>query len=410
MTRSFGSRLRESSALGLAAATYSSAAIAMGTSVVMTRSMTAHDFGSYRYVLAAIGLGAVVANVGLPYSAAHLLTRQRGVAQARTIASSTQLLGAALVVTGGLLAAFALMVREHVDAAPLLLLTAGLMWTIAIQRHFMYALRGSGKSREIALQTVLPPSLILCLAAGVALCRGGIELGQALTITAVAYLITHLWTSTRLSLWRQRHLGPERSALFTAQRTTGIPIYKGALVSVGVGELVIVIGGAIVGELAFGHFALALSLAAPVATLPTVIGMVQFRRFGRQNSLPPSMILSATAKSAGLGTLGLAVGWIAFPWIFPEQMSTARVMFPVLAIALLAHGLADYVNQFLQAKGQGERIKRAAYGVGVVHAGTAILSIPAWGAWGLVIAKLAGSLVYMTSMIVLTTRRGHEGS
>lgn len=409
MIGALGSRLRGSRTIGLAAATYGSAVIALGTSVIMTRSMTTHDFGSYRYVMAAIGLGAVVANVGLPYSAARILTRQHGVAQARTVASSVQLLGVALIVAGSLLAAFALVARGQVDAAPLLLLAAGLLWTISIQRHFMYTLRGSGKSREIAVQTALPPTVILCLATGAALFTGGIGLELALAITATAYLTTHLWTSTRLSLWRQRHLGPERSALLATQRTTGLPIYKGALVSVGVGELVIVMGGAVVGERDFAYFALALSLAAPVATLPTVIGMVQFRRFGRQDSLPPSLILLTTAKSAGLGVLGLAVGWLAFPWAFPDQMSPARAMFPVLALAFLCHGLADYVNQFLQAKGHGEGIKRAAYGVGLVNATVAILSIPSWGAWGLVVAKLAGSTVYMTSMIALTTRRGHEG-
>lgn len=410
MIHAFGSRLRGSGTVGLAAATYGSALVAMGTSVIMTRSMTTHDFGSYRYVIAAIGLGAVVANVGLPYSAARILTRQQGVAQARTIAGSIQLLCAALVIAGSLLAAFALIGRGHVDAAPLLLLAAGLLWTVSMQRHFMYTLRGSGKSREIAVQTILPPSIILCLVTGAALSTGKIGLGLALAITATAYLMTHVWTSTRLSLWRQRHLGPERLALLATQRTTGIPIYKGALISVGVGELVVVVGGAAIGERDFGYFALAMSLAAPVATLPTVIGMVHFRRFGQQDLLPPSVILSTAAKSASLGALGLAVGWLAFPWIFPQQMDPARTMFPLLALAFLSHGLADYVNQFLQAKGHGDRIKRAAYGVGLVNGTVALLSIPSWGVWGLVIAKLAGSTAYMTSMIALTTRRDHESS
>jgi O-antigen/teichoic acid export membrane protein len=269
----------------------------------------------------------------------------------------------------------------------------------------MYMLRGAGRPREIAVQTILPPLATLLIAGLLALLRPTIELGLMMLAVGCGYLVTHLWTAFRFDVWNQRDLRGERSVLLRMQRGTGLPIYQGALVSVGVSELIVVLAGASIGTIAFGQFSLAVSLAAPLATLPTVIGMVQFRNFGARNSLPKRLLISATLRSALLGLAGVCAGWVTFPVIFPRGFEDARIMFPVLAAGFLVHGLGDYLNQFLQAQGDGVRIKRAAYGVGATNIIVGVVAIPFFGVWGLVATRLVGSSTYAASMALLTRRR-----
>lgn len=397
-------------AFGLATATYGAAGMALLTSVVLTRAMSPEEFGSYRYVMAVIGFMAIVANLGLPYSAARLLTQLGPKDQPRTIAASLQLLLAALSVVALLLLGFAVSTRAVLDVSPLLVLAAALLWTTALQRHFMYMLRGLGRPREIAIQTISPPMILLLLSGALALSVTEVPLGATLTATGFAYLLTHLWTTTRMCVWGERRLSGERAELIRVQRGTGFPIYKGALISVGVAELIVVLGGAHIGDRDFGAFSLALSLAAPVATLPTVAGMVQFRRFGTQGHMPRRLLWSATYYSGLLGFFGVCAGWIVFPLVFPSDFEDARLMFPLLAVGFLFHGLGDYLNQFLQAQGDGLRIKRAAYAIGLVNVLVGVGTIPFLGAWALVATKVAGSTSYAAFMLVLTKRRNREAS
>ena len=390
--------------ISLAVATYSAAGVGLLTSALLTRSMAAEDFGSYRFIIAVIGLAAIVANLGLPYSAARELSQRPPDEHPRIVAASIQLILAPTVAVALLLAGFALFTRSFLAVAPLLLIAAALLWTTVLQRHFMYMLRGAGRPREIAIQTLLPPALTLLGVGLLSLGKSELGLHDVVGMIAASYLATHVWTSLRFGAWCQRRLLPERSTLLRRQRRTGLPIYQGALVSVGVAETVVVLGGATVGTDAFGQFALALSLAAPVATLPTVIGMVQFRRFGAHAKMTKALLGATARRSALLGTIIVALGWYAFLVIFPEGYADARLMFPLLAAALLAHGLGDYLNQYLQAKGEGLRIKRAAYGVGAANIVVGAIAIPLFGMWGLAATRALASAAYASSMLILTRR------
>ncbi|MBM6545750.1 oligosaccharide flippase family protein [Janibacter sp. YIM B02568] len=398
---------RSRGTIGLAGATYGAAVLALLTSVVLTREMAPSDFGAYRYVVAVLGLVAVVANVGIPYSAARSLSQLQPAAQPKLVTASLQLVLAALLVAAVLLALISLLTTDILEVSPLLLLASALVWTIALQRHFMYMLRGAGRTREIAVQTVLPPAFIFAATGLLAVAHDAVSLTAVLIIMSTAYLSTHVWTSTRLSVWGYQGLAVQRARLMETQKSTGLPIYKGALISVGVAELIVVLGGAHVGEVSFGTFALALSMAAPVATLPTVIGMVQFRKFGSQSQLPRRLVVSMFSRSALLGLAGTGAGWLLFPFIFPRDFDTARTMFPVLAVGFLLHGTGDYLNQYLQAQGDGLSIKRAAYAVGLVNMIVGVATIPWLGAWGLVLTKFLGSASYAASMVVQTQRWNH---
>lgn len=388
----------------LSVATFGAAAVGMLTSMVLTRAMTPEDFGAYRYVIAIVGMAAIVINVGFPYSAARLLTQQPPQKHTRTVAASLQLILLAIAVGAIGLAAFALAVQRLFSVSHLLLLASALVWTIALQRHFMYALRGAGRTRDIAVQTILPPTVILLLTTLLVLILENVRLGAVLLVTGTAYLTAHVWTVGRLGLLKERRLRAERSLLLKTQRGTGLPIYQGSLISVGVAELVIVLGGASVGERAFGEFSLALSLAAPAAMLPTVIGMVQFRNFGAEGRLSRKRSVSTALQSSLLAITGSCVGWLAFPLMFPDGFETARMMFPLLAAGFLFHGLGDYLNQYLQAQGAGVYLRRAAYGVGFVSILAGVATIPTFGVWGLAATKVGAGAFYSASMLLLAWR------
>lgn len=408
MIEEANSKPKRGSIIGLALSAYGAGVIALLTSMVLTRAMSAEDFGSYRYIVTVIGFSAVVANLGFPYSAARVLTSLEPSKQARTVAASMQLLALSILFFSIFLAIFAVLSRTFLSISSLLIAASFLIWTTTFQRHYEYMLRGVGRAREIAFQKLGPPTLILILSIIVLIWSTDISLIYILLIIGVAYFSTHLVTASRLRIWRTKCLSDERAGLMVVQKTVGFPIYKGALISVGAAELVLVLGGAYVGKLDYGSFALAISLAAPVATLPSAIAMVQFRRFGIEGRLRRKVLYSTVLYSFTVGFVTVCVGWLVFPILFPIQFTDAKIFFPVLAIGFLFHGLADYINQFLQAQGMGNGIKLGSYIVGATNIVVAISTIPFLGIWGLVATKVAGSVFYAIVMFVLMRRRNRE--
>lgn len=376
--------------------------IAFVTNIVITRSLTETEYGAYRYVISTITMLVSFLNFGLYYSSARLLTKADSKKESKLYAGTIQLFIAIIFLAGLILYFGYQLVTMFVPITNRLFLYAlPLVYTIMLQRTFIYMLKGSNRIFDVALQTILPHFVVLLLYILFdQLNVVEINLLISLIIYGLAYLFTNFITIYRLKIPVFNKSFIEIKEIFSEQKSTGAEIYKGSLLSVFSGDLLNVIVGSIVLKADYAVYTLALSLSAPLLQIPATMGIIQFKKNAnvkKINSREIMLTLILTIVAYFVMNLGIQ---LLFPIVYNNSYHGTRQYILVISLGYVFHGLGDYFNHYLNARGMGRSIKYGAYLTGISHVILAIVFIPKLGIWGLVLSRIGSSILYFIVMIV----------
>ena len=181
----------------------------------------------------------------------------------------------------------------------------------------------------------------------------------------------------------------------------GFNVYLGGLVAVSTQYVAGITLGAFCEDNAnVGFYTLALSLSAPMAMLPGIIGTTHFKKFSRTRKID-SKVLKA---SVGITVLTLVLFLVFIKYIvgflYNDSYGSVSTYASVLAFGTSFHGFGDMFNRFLGSHGRGKEIRNSAIACGITSIAGYLILVYYFSIIGAIITRIAGSLVYLVCMII----------
>lgn len=181
----------------------------------------------------------------------------------------------------------------------------------------------------------------------------------------------------------------------------GFNVYLGSLVAVSTQYVAGITLGAFCEDNAnVGFYTLALSLSAPMAMLPGIIGTTHFKKFSRTNRINSKVVKASVGIT--ILTLILFLAFIKYivGFLYNDGYSSVSAYASVLAFGTSFHGFGDMFNRFLGSHGCGKEIRNSAIACGVTSMVGYLILVYYFNIYGAIVTRLAGSLVYLVCMII----------
>lgn len=183
-------------------------------------------------------------------------------------------------------------------------------------------------------------------------------------------------------------------------KSYGFDIYIGALFAVGFATLPdLLISYFGIDNQGVGFYSLALMFASPLAFIPVTMATTHYRNFAKARKIPAKLV-TTTLLISFIAMLGL---WIFVPFFieicFDKSFLQVVNLNYVVSFGVLTHGLADFYNRFLAAKGEGKLLRNSSFAVGGSILILNFILVPMLGAIGAAYAKVLSGLLYLTIMV-----------
>ena len=180
----------------------------------------------------------------------------------------------------------------------------------------------------------------------------------------------------------------------------GFKVYLGSLVNVSVHYIAaFTLGLFAVNNTNVGFYSLALTISAPLAMLPNVIGTTYFKQFAHQ-SIIPYKVKMGTFFISILSLVGYII--LIYPlvdFIYPETYHVVAIYASILAVGGTLQGVGDVFNRFLLAHGQGDQIRNVAFISGSFAFVGYTVGVYFFGINAAIVTHVGSSVIYFALML-----------
>jgi O-antigen/teichoic acid export membrane protein len=395
----------------LYAANFFGIPLALVTSIVFTRFLGPRAYGDFAFLDSIFEFGKIIFTFGFFYSGSRAIVLNHRLQRTR------EYYGASLVV---LLVLFLVMSvffvgyglldnnLENKGLTRFFLMLVPFGWIFLLMPYFDTLLKADNRIRALSASRFMPKVVLFAGALGVYFFLGdfqGSRLGVVWGLYLTAFFVVYaaILLRIRVSFHSLRRRIRE---LWMYNRKFGVHIYTGGLFYAGSLSLTtIMVSYFSPDNSGVGFLALALAITRVLELLPTAIATAYFRDFATQQSLSRTLLFITVMLALG----GLALTWVLIgPFIrlfYSEDfVPVIALVFPVSA-AMLMHGMAGFLNRFLEARGQGKAIRNTYVITGVTLVASSLLLIPSGLEAGAATALLISGVVYLAVMTVYYKKR-----
>lgn len=376
-------------------------------SVLNSKMLSKELFGDWKYLQNYLTMLSFFINFGLYYSGGRLIAatndkKRIGVLKGYMIYMSV----AGLIVM--LLATLIIGFFWHRFLSSSLFHLSLIIFPLFIVHPLMFYLetifQSERKMLSFAIYRALPPLLYCsCLYIFKSYFTNNIFL-SAFLYYATYFIVFALFILSDKYTFKRK--SQEFDELKSENKSYGIHLYYGSLWGVGVGYLLpLLIGYFNINNSEVGNFSLALSFIIPFTFLPAIIGTSYFKQFVHLEKIPAEAF-----KKVVYSSLILLVGTLLFIDFFINLFLGAKYadvgfLVKIGAGGAILHGLGDFTNKFLSAKGEAKEIKKVAIIVGVTQVVASLVFIKYFSSIGAMIARSIGSTVYFVFLYFYYTKK-----
>ena len=148
-----------------------------------------------------------------------------------------------------------------------------------------------------------------------------------------------------------------------------------------------------------GFYTLALTLTAPLAYLPGIIGTAYFKSFVSEPRIPAKVF-----KGTMLITAASCLGFILLIPVFvdmfyPASYSSVGRYASWMAVGFSVHGIGDMVNRFLGSHGEGRAIRNSSYACGAFKILGFVFLVWLWDINGALLTTVLSSCIYCAVLL-----------
>ena len=197
-----------------------------------------------------------------------------------------------------------------------------------------------------------------------------------------------------------KKLRPVWNALQKENDNYGIQLYIGSLVMVATNYLAgISLGYFNEENIEVGFYTLALTVTAPLAYLPTIVGNTYFKKFATQQQIPTKIIIFTVLLTCLSCILFLLIIKPMVLFLYSERYAIVGRYASFLSIGYCVHGLGDMFNRYLCSHAQGKSVRNASVLNGIVK----VIGYTVLVAWlntnGAILTTIICDMVYFTCLV-----------
>jgi O-antigen/teichoic acid export membrane protein len=267
-------------------------------------------------------------------------------------------------------------------------------------------LQGANRIYELSVLRLLPFILyatgIFCasllLTYSVVLCVA-IQIASIILVDFV--LIIHLKGIYQFDLNAIRHIWQEN-------KDYGLQVYIGYVTGVASSYMAILLVGYFLDNVQLGYFSLAVTITLPLTMIPSIVGTTFFKEFVTLRAVPKKLVRYTILFSVGILLLFLlSVKWIVAVFFAKEFMPVVHIS-RFVAVGSVIHGLGDFYNKFVGAKGDGVSIRNSNIAVAFSNIIVNSILILMFGVMGASSTKIISAVIYLAYMLFAYSKLSKE--
>lgn len=371
------------------------------TSIIITRYLGAEIYGDYKFLYNIFSLAILIFSFGIFQAGNRALVLNNNKEKAKEYYGAELVLALLMfIVMSVFLLGYGLL-DTNLNEKGLSLFFIKIIpfgWIFILIRYFEVLFQADNKINLLAATRLWPK--VGFLATAIVIYFFFLEFsGNKLALVWFLFLFTQAVVFVSV-IWKVcpsfKNLKKRIKEIWGYNKSFGIQVYIGSLMAVGFAQLTgILISYFGIDNTGVGYYSLALTFAAPLALIPNVIATTHYKDFSTKKNIPKKLFVA----TLGLSLSALIALWLIIP-PFIKYFYGADFL-PVIRLNLIVstgvalHGLADFINRFLGAHGQGKALRNASFFVGFSLLAFNLLLIPKFGATGAALTKLSTGLIYI---------------
>ena len=373
--------------------------LGMLSSIVNTRFLSPSDYGDVRYVQNIINFIASFLIFGYFLSGARLMALSNDRTYCRRVK------GMLLVILAIACMALALFMpvcyflhANKPTVAVLFLISMPVCFYPLFMNYIDQTTEGDNQMGQLSLARFLPYLLYVPLAYVLYSVFGATSTMMILLQWGVYTFVYLCIIISTKPLFKQ--LKPIWSSLQDENRKYGIQLYLGSLVMVATNYLAgISLGHFNADNSEVGFYTLALTVTAPLAALPTIVGVTYFKRFATLPSIPPKVIYFAFGMTAVTCVLFLLLIHPIVVFLYTERYAVVGTYASFLSVGYCIHGLGDMFNRYLCSHGQGVPVRNASIVNGVFKIFGYIVLVALFNTNGAIATTIICDVIYFSCLL-----------
>ena len=180
----------------------------------------------------------------------------------------------------------------------------------------------------------------------------------------------------------------------------GFQLYLGSLVMVATGYIAgITLGIVNPDNSEVGFYTLALTVTAPLQTLPAVIGTTYFKQFATQPRIPQKVMLATLVVTTLSCIAFLFLIKPVVKFLYTDSYSSVGTYARWLSLGYCIHGIGDMINRYLGSHGQGKSIRNSSIMNGVFKLFGYTVLVYFMGTSGAILTSILCSFIYCGALL-----------
>ena len=386
----------------LYASTFVGLIVGVLNSVINTHALNPIEYGNVRFVQNIISFVSSLLLLGYFVSGSRLLAISKNKLDSRRIRGimCAILLAAISIVMLVMVVLYVISIIQGTDnLKSLYLIAIPLCGNVLMLNYIETTAQGDNHIGRIALARLLP-STLYCLAAYLLFYKLSLASSELMLMLFNGIAIIVLCTiivSTKPSF---KNLKKSFYILNEENKKYGFNVYLGSLANVATGYISgITLGMFCANNSNVGFYTLAVTISAPLAMLPSIVGTTYFKKFASQEKIESKVLKGSIALTAASCILYIICIKYIVAFLYNDNYTIVGEIASWLAIGTSLHGLGDMFNRFLGAHGKGKEIRNGAFMCGGVLIFGSFVFVYFMGIYGAVLTKIFGSVVYCSAMM-----------
>lgn len=368
-------------------------------SIVNTRFLDPLNYGDVRYVQNIINFICSLLLFGYFLSGSRLLALTKNEERARRIRGAmVAILGCASFVLVLSLMVNWLWHRQTPNVAALFLVSLPVCFQPLFLNYINTTAQGDNHIGRLSAARLLPALIYVPTGYLIYKYCGATSTRMVLLQWGIATIVLlSIIISTRPKF---RNLKPIFKELNEQNKTYGFQSYIGSLFMVACGYLAgIFLGLYNENNANVGFYTLAMSITAPLAMLPAIVGTTYYKQFATQDRIPTKVLRVTLLLTFGSCILFILLIQQLVSFLYSEAYSQVGIYSSWLALGFCLHGLGDMFNVYLGSHGKGAWIRNGGIASGTVKIlGFAIL-VKFWDINGALCTVVLADTIYLSVMV-----------
>ena len=365
-------------------------------SILSTKNLGANLFGDYRYVINVFTFATLIVLFGVYTTGSLVIAEEKNDKHVRRIIGTLILLCCISSLVMGLL--IGLYTLFYSNQRNLIFFVMPFVFVLPFQNLLENILQGYNKINHLSLLRVMPNTVLLILV------YFFIKIHHYSIYTALfSYFFAYCVVIAGIII----NLSPSFKGVkyyFTKivnrNRDFGMHIYIGSVFGVAFSTLAgLTISYFTANNSYVGYFSLAIFLVTPLTLITSTLGNVYFKEFVSSDRISPRVFYSALIIPSAIFIFFIFGSQFLIGRFYGKDFLPVANYLRIIGFGAILHGLGDFLNRFLCAKGEGKAIRNGAIATGVISLLGNVFLVKYFAINGALITRLSTGVFYFSFML-----------